>query len=104
MDAIETKARELLVQAFACDPSELSPEEVRAGRAVLAYQAALTPPEGYAEAIRDAARYRYIRGVAAGEPTDFGKIEDAAFAAHYGDPAQFDLNIDGQIAARPEVK
>lgn len=104
MSDIEKRARELLAQAFACDLSELSPEEVRAARAVLAYQASLTPPEGYAEAIRDAARYRYIRGVAAGEPTDFGQIEDAAFAAHYGDPAQFDFNIDEQMAGFPEVK
>lgn len=66
-------------------------------------RAAITPPEGYADAVRDAARYRYIRGVAAGEPTAFGQIEDAAFAAHYGDPAQFDFNIDEQMASCPEV-
>lgn len=65
--------------------------------------AALTPPEGYADAVRDAARYRYIRGIAAGEPSAFGRIEDAAFAAHYGDPTQFDFNIDEQMAGCPEV-
>ncbi|OBU64369.1 hypothetical protein A9K58_17410 [Stenotrophomonas maltophilia] len=47
MDAIEKRARELLAQAFGCDPEELLPVEVRAVRAVLAYHAALTPPEGY---------------------------------------------------------
>lgn len=46
MDAIEKRARELLAQAFACEPEELLPVEVRAVRAVLAYHAALTPPEG----------------------------------------------------------
>ncbi|HHA2690821.1 TPA: hypothetical protein ACOEPG_002800 [Stenotrophomonas maltophilia] len=51
------------------------------------------------KAARDAERYRYIRSVAAGEPRDFGRIEDAAFAAHYGDPAQFDFNVDEQMAA-----
>ncbi|KAA3597375.1 hypothetical protein JY452_02925 [Stenotrophomonas maltophilia] len=47
MDAIEKRARELLAQAFGCEPGELLPVEVRAVRAVLAYHAALTPPEGY---------------------------------------------------------
>ncbi|WP_313178959.1 hypothetical protein [Stenotrophomonas sp.] len=47
MDAIEKRARELLAQAFGCEPEELLPVEVRAVRAVLAYHAALTPPEGY---------------------------------------------------------
>lgn len=44
---VEQRARELLAQAFACEPEELLPVEVRAVRAVLAYHAALTPPEGY---------------------------------------------------------
>jgi len=43
MDAIEKRARELLAQAFACDPREVLLSEVRAVRAVLAYQAALAP-------------------------------------------------------------
>lgn len=64
---------------------------------------ALTPPEGYEQALQDAARYWYIREIASGEPTAFGRIEDAAFAAHYGDPAQFDLNIDDQMVAVREV-
>lgn len=66
--------------------------------------AALTPPEGYAEMARDAQRYRYIRSIAAGEPHEFGWIEEAAFVASNGDPNQFDLNIDEQMSARPEVK
>lgn len=79
---------------------------------------ALTPPEGDAglptsvpegfvlvpvETQKDAERYQYIRWIAAGDPVEFGIIEDAAFPAHYGDAAQFDLNIDALIAARPEV-
>lgn len=47
MSAIEQRARELLAQAFGCDERELSREEVRAARAVLAWQEALTPPEGF---------------------------------------------------------
>lgn len=59
---------------------------------------------GYAETVRDAARYRYIRSIAAGEPHAFGWIEEAAFVASNGNPDQFDFNIDEQMTMRPEVK
>lgn len=50
------------------------------------------------EALRkDAERYRYIRTLAAGRPEAFGPVEDAAFAASYGDPGKFDFNIDAAM-------
>ena len=110
MEDIEKRARELLAAEYEKGQFRAYAPEIRSGSAgatwneeVRALIAALTPPEGYADAIRDAARYRYIRGVAAGEPTAFARIEDAAFAAHYGDPVQFDFNIDEQMAGCPEV-
>lgn len=111
MNDIEKRARELLAAEFEKDGETIMAEHVRGDllghewptHAIRAIIAALTPPEGYWRALQDAARYRYIREIASGEPTAFGRIEDAAFAAHYGDPAQFDLNIDDQMAARPEV-
>lgn len=63
MDAIEKRARELLAQAFGCEPGELLPVEVRAVRAVLAYHAALTPPEGYVLVLSGAARHGRSPGV-----------------------------------------
>lgn len=109
MNDIEKRARELLAHSSGWNVDDmvehLGPDVClfTAEEALDAVRAALTPPEGYADAVRDAARYRYIRSVAAGEPTAFGRIEDAAFAAHYGDPLQFDFNIDEQMAGRPEV-
>jgi hypothetical protein len=47
MDAIEKRTREQLAHVFACDPAELSKDEVRAARAVLAYQSTVMPPDGY---------------------------------------------------------
>jgi len=41
MDSIEQRARELLSEAFGCDVGELTMAEVRAARAILAWQAAL---------------------------------------------------------------
>lgn len=38
-EALEHKARQMLAHVFCCDPEELSKDEVRAARAVLAYQA-----------------------------------------------------------------
>jgi hypothetical protein len=111
MTDIEKRARELLAAELDAIRFPAMAAEIRdetgynsCGAAMVrAVVAAITPPEGYTDAVRDAARYRYIRGVAAGEPTAFGRIEDAAFAAHYGDPVQFDFNIDEQMAGCPEV-
>lgn len=36
------RAREILAHVYCCDPSELSNDEVRAARAVMAYQAAVS--------------------------------------------------------------
>lgn len=89
MDAIEKRARELLAQAFACEPEELLPVEVRAVRAVLAYHAALTPPEGYVM-------------VPSVLPE---KMLDALYCAE-GDMSDDDMQKLWQqlLAARPEVK
>ncbi|HDS1582165.1 TPA: hypothetical protein QEL15_004283 [Stenotrophomonas maltophilia] len=40
MDATEKRARDLLGSIFTCDPAELTRDEVRAARAVLAWQLA----------------------------------------------------------------
>lgn len=53
---------------------------------------------------KDAKRYRFIRAIAAGDPVEFGLIDDAAYVAHYGHPQQFDFNIDQLISAHPEAK
>ncbi|WP_288432731.1 hypothetical protein [uncultured Stenotrophomonas sp.] len=108
MDAIEKRAREIYADQFPGDAGYETREWIMAGtwgddEVIAAIIAALTPPEGYAETLRDAARYRYIRSIAAGEPHEFGWIEEAAFVASNGDPEQFDFNIDEQMAARPEV-
>lgn len=105
---VEQRARELLAFALMEKGEHLDALHALSGdmdgtpahRAIIA---ALTPPEGYAEMARDAQRYRYIRSIAAGEPHEFGWIEEAAFVASNGDPNQFDFNIDEQMAARPEV-
>lgn len=47
MTDTEKRARELLAEALGCDPAELSGDEVRAARAILAWRAAFTPPEGW---------------------------------------------------------
>lgn len=39
-EVLERRAREMLAHVFCCDPEELSKDEVRAARAVLAFQAA----------------------------------------------------------------
>lgn len=45
--------------------------------------------------VADAERYRWIRKLAAdGGQENFAPVEDAAFAACYNDPLQFDYNID----------
>lgn len=109
MNDIEKRARELLAVASGWNVDDMVEHLgsdvclFTAEEALDAVGAALTPLEGYEQAVQDAARYRYIREIASGEPTAFGRIEDAAFAAHYGNAAQFDLNIDDQMAARPEV-
>lgn len=113
MNDIEKRAVECLAEAYRQkgQPGLASLIIEREGRAnsvwgdvaLNAIIAALTPPEGYEQALQDAARYWYIRDIAAGEPSAFAQIEDAAFAAHYGNAAQFDINIDDQMAARPEV-
>lgn len=38
-EELDQKARQMLAHVFCCDPAELSKDEVRAARAVLAYQA-----------------------------------------------------------------
>jgi hypothetical protein len=62
---VEQRVREMLAHVFSCDPEELSKDEVRAARAVLAYQAALTPPEGYVlvpvETQKDAERFQWLK-------------------------------------------
>ena len=55
------------------------------------------------EAERDAARYRFIREVAAGEPGDFEVVACAAFAAAYECGHNFDLNIDEAMLAAREA-
>ncbi|WP_312681024.1 hypothetical protein [Stenotrophomonas chelatiphaga] len=47
MSEMDKNARELLAEAFACDEAELSREEVRAARVVLAWHAARMPPDGF---------------------------------------------------------
>ena len=55
------------------------------------------------EAERDAARYRFIREVAAGEPGDFEVVACAAFAAAYECGHNFDLNIDEAMLSAREA-
>ena len=56
----------------------------------------------------DAERYRWIRDRASMGPTDFEVVEDAAWPAKYGQPQNFDMNIDeamkadAALAATPE--
>ncbi|WP_423176291.1 MULTISPECIES: hypothetical protein [unclassified Stenotrophomonas maltophilia group] len=83
---VEQRARELLAQAFGCEPGELLPVEVRAVRAVLAYHAALTPPEGYV--------------LVPAEPTK--EMIEAALAGMQAYCAQ-EVWTD-MLSARPEVK
>lgn len=90
MSAIEQRARELLAQAFGCDEGELSREEVRAARAVIAWQDALTPPEGFV--------------LVPVEPTEamiegfWGKIQHGDHERAVAEDAWRDA-----LAARPEV-
>lgn len=49
---------------------------------------------------QDAARYRCIRDIAAGDPYEFGEVDNAAFTAIHGNPEQFDMNIDLLLAER----
>lgn len=86
MSAIEQRARELLAQAFGCDEGELSKEEVRAARVVLAWQETLTPAEGYV--------------LVPVEPTE--AMVNAATEAYmpFGD---MEFAIQSAISARPEA-
>lgn len=47
MSELDKNARELLTEAFAWDEAELSREEVRAPRVVLAWHSARMPPNGF---------------------------------------------------------
>lgn len=47
MSELDLKARGMLAEAFACDEAELSREEVRAARVVIAWHAARMPPDGF---------------------------------------------------------
>lgn len=113
MSDIENRARDLLAALTKIRDSTFRDAAALRGIADLAINAdkagdyKATSSDGFVlvpvGAEKDAERYQYIRWIAAGDPVEFGIIEDAAFSAHYGDAAQFDLNIDGLIAARPEV-
>lgn len=54
--------------------------------------------------VADAERYRKIEALAAGTPEQWWPVEDAAFAAHWGNAQNFSLNIDAINAARTKNK
>lgn len=82
MDAIETRARGMLASIFTCDPAELTRDEVRAARAVLAWQVA----QGFV--------------LVPVEPTD-----EMLLAAHRADTTRAPITSrwSAMLAARPEV-
>ncbi|MDZ5815031.1 hypothetical protein U4I65_08290 [Stenotrophomonas maltophilia] len=82
MDANETRARAMLASIFTCDPAELTRDEVRAARAVLAWQVA----QGFV--------------LVPVEPTD-----EMLLAAHRADTTRAPITSrwSAMLAARPEV-
>ncbi len=101
MDAIEKRARELLAQAFGCEPEELLPVEVRAVRAVLAYHAALTPPDGYVLVNHTQLR-QLLREVVTAADFVGGRGQSKPLARRLADQAWALIEAPG-VATRPEV-
>ncbi len=101
MYAIEQRARELLAQSFGCEPEELLPVEVRAVRAVLAYHAALTPPDGYVLVNHTQLR-QLLREVVTAADFVGGRGQSKPLARRLADQAWALIEAPG-VATRPEV-
>ncbi len=109
MDVVEKRARELLAQAFGCEPEELLPVEVRAVRAVLAYHAALTPPEEPDEALLVSMAMLVYHGFGLLTPEqkqsqlrEMRKLWDEVMGRGYYSPDNRERFV-AMLAARPEV-
>lgn len=90
---VEQRAREMLAHVYCCDASELSKEEVRAARAVLAYQSAVTPPEGHVVVTRNEAG----QAVAVTRQDDEGRI--LSMIAEFGPTAGWAAAADRELVA-----
>ncbi|WP_075677695.1 hypothetical protein [Stenotrophomonas sp. TD3] len=101
MDAIEKQTRAMLAHVFACAPGELSKEEVRAARAVLAYQTALAPPDGYVLVNHTQLR-QLLRDVVTAADFVGGRGQSKPLARRLADQAWALIEAPG-VATRPEV-
>ncbi|WP_442256106.1 hypothetical protein ACS0OT_07120 [Stenotrophomonas maltophilia group sp. RY12688] len=90
---VEQRARKMLAHVYCCDASELSKEEVRAARAVLAYQSAVTPPDGYVVVTRNEAG----QAVAVTRQDDDGRI--LSVIAELGPSAGWAAAADRELVA-----
>jgi hypothetical protein len=99
----------MLAHVFSCDPEKLSKEEVRAARAVLAYQAALTPPEEPDRALLVSMAMRLDHGFGLATPErqesrlrDMRKLWEEVVGRGYYSPDNRERYVS-MLAARPEV-